>query len=242
MTTAAEGIDQLCVHCGRRVADTQDHWFPASWWPAGVLPNVQRFTFPSCRDCNGRLGEIEDRLRSRLALGLSPSAPGAQGLVQSVHRSMNPERGKSHRDRSARRERREKLFRQTFPLDLMPTNSILPGLGPVPDVPLSEQLASGVAPADLEAFVEKLVRGLTYIQLQRLVPESHKIRMHLFQPEGAVPFTDHLDRAGTTLNFGPAIRARVARAPENALAAVYEFIIWERLTVYALCVPPEGGE
>jgi hypothetical protein len=89
------------------------------------------------------------------------------------------------------------------------------------------------APADLEQFVEKLVRGLTYIQLKALLLESYEVRMHLLAPVDAALFTEHLDRHATVFNFAPAVRARVARAADNPLLAIYEFVICERLTVYA---------
>src|SRR5262249_49500499 len=76
-TTVGKQVErQLCVHCRERAADTEDHWLPQSWYPAGSSTN-QMLVFPSCRVCNNRIGAVEDRLRSRLALALDPASAAA---------------------------------------------------------------------------------------------------------------------------------------------------------------------
>jgi hypothetical protein len=101
-------------------------------------------------------------------------------------------------------------------------------------------VATGVSPSDLEAFVEKLVRGLTCIQLQRLIEPPYVIQMQLLAPQDAWIFNDQLDKFGIVVDRSPAIRARVARAASDPLSAIYEFVIWERLSVHAY-VMVEGG-
>lgn len=237
MTEKLACTDRVCVHCRAHPGDTEDHWFPKSWSPSTAPPEILGWTFPSCRRCNGVLGAIEDRLRSRLALALPPDSAAAQRVLPSVHKSMNPNLGRSDRDRRARKKRRDRFFQERLDPHLVPSNSYLPGLGPAPDVPMSEAFLTGVAPADLEAFVGKLVRGLTFIQTERLITSPYEIRMKMFQPEGAQLFADQLDRTPSTIkvDFAPAIRARVARAIDDPLQGIFEFIIWERLTVYAIC-------
>lgn len=86
------------------------------------------------------------------------------------------------------------------------------------------------------------MRGLTYLQLQRLVEPPHEIRMHLLHPQDAWVFNETLDRHGTTLDLSPAIRARVARAENDPISAVYEFVIWQRLSIHAYVrIPPKSA-
>jgi hypothetical protein len=228
---------KLCVHCQDRVADTKDHWLPKKWWPAGVLPNIERWTFPSCRECNGKLGEVENRLRTRLALALDPEAPSAQGIVPALHRSIDPDHGHDKRDSAARRTRRDELFQELFPGDSVPPNSILPSLGEPLDSSLSGRLATAVSAEDLDIFVAKLVRGLTYIQLRDHLKPRYSIQSFFMRPCDAMIFTEHLDRHRELIDFTPALRARVTRAADDRFAAICEFVIWESLPIYALVLP-----
>ena len=228
--------EKRCVHCPA-AADTEDHWFPRSWYPSSTPANLEKWAFPSCSTCNGELGTIEDRLRHRFVLALDPEAIAAQSLVESALRSMNPAHGKSDRDRHARAARRAALERHMFPGNQFPASSMLPGLGPNRDMPLSQQAATGVLAADLERFIAKLVRGLTYLQLSQYLEPTHFAAMYLQQPDAARPLVAYLDEHAVAVDRGPGIRARVAREAREPLTAAYEFVIWERLVVYALSLP-----
>ncbi len=231
----------LCVHCQVHPADTEDHWFPKSWYPSSTPVDLEKFTFPSCWQCNQRCGQVEDRLHSRLALALDPLAGPALGVADSARRSMTPKRGRNERDRRARLAHRAHLMRESFSAESVPAHSILPGLGPAGNVPLGQQVAILVSAADLQAFAEKLVRGLTYLQCGLLISPAYEIAMQLLAPENVEIFTSELDRFGTCVDRGPGIRARVARTADDPIIAMYEFTIWERLTMFAY-VRPQGHE
>jgi hypothetical protein len=146
---------------------------------------------------------------------------------------MNPARGRNDRDRRARAARRQQLARQSFSADAVPQHAVLPGLGPAASVPLADQVATLVAADDLQAFVEKLVRGLAYLQCHLLIGLEYEIGMQLLTPQDFHIFTDELDRFAVAVDRGPGIRARVARVPDDPISSMYEFTIWERLTVFA---------
>ncbi len=229
-----------CVHCLRTVSEdnlTEDHWLPVAWYPSTTPRNLEKLSFPACRCCNNRYGKIEDQLQSRLALALDPTEPAAQGIVQSVHRAIDPKKGRDGRDSRMRAARKKALWKDLFPARLAPSYATIPGLGPYSNIPLDDQIAFGVEAESLEAFVQKLVRGLAYIQLERYVESTYEIEMHLLQNEDAHVFTDLLDGFGITLDRSPAIRARIARNPADPISALHEFIIWERFTIYALSSP-----
>lgn len=119
-----------CVHCLGSISEvTRDHWLPTSWYPSSTEAELERWTFPSCVECNRRYGQIEDRLRSRLALALDPTAPAAQGIVDSVHRGMSPGRGRNDRDRAARAARRTQIMEDMLAAHEVPAHAVLPGLG-----------------------------------------------------------------------------------------------------------------
>jgi 5-methylcytosine-specific restriction endonuclease McrA len=78
-----------CVHCLRETdATTKDHVFPSSWYPDSTPETVQRWTVPSCTDCNTFLGKLETDLLVRLALCLEPASASAAGISSKALRSL----------------------------------------------------------------------------------------------------------------------------------------------------------
>lgn len=239
-TKALSMTDKRCVHCLSVLAEeTADHWFPRAWYPSSTPDQIAKWSFPSCAICNGELGVIEDRLRHRLALGIDPESLGGRGIVDSALRSMDPDRAKNDRDRRARAARRAALERDLLPGDQLPLASALPGLGPSKDLPLDSQLGTYVHAGDIERFIRKLIRGLTYLQLEQYIEARHTIDVRFYNPGDAHLLTDYLDRRAEVLERGPGIRARVARVSGDPVTAAYEFIIWGQLTAYGLVLPTE---
>src|SRR5437868_4605227 len=78
-----------CVHCHKTLTKrTKDHVFPKSWFPENTPSNVQRWTVPSCADCNGNSGEMEKELFMRLTLCVDPRKAEASGLSRRALQSM----------------------------------------------------------------------------------------------------------------------------------------------------------
>lgn len=216
---------------------TKDHLFPASWYPSTTPPTTQRPTVPSCPACNARMGKIEDRLRLRLPLALDPGAPAAQGLVESVHRAVSPAAGRDARDQAARAATLKRLLDSALPATEVPMDSVLPGLGPHAGTPFEEQVATTVRAEDLHAFIEKLVRGTTYLDLQVLIDDRYVIHVQPVDPRDAGFLKGPLARFGRVRDLGPGLSLRVARVPEDPVVAIYEFVLWDRLTMYAIVQP-----
>lgn len=238
------GLQGVCVYCAQRQADTRDHCFPSAWWPEGSTPYPQGWIVPACRQCNQHLGRIEDGLRPRLALGLDPGAPAAKGIVGSVHRGMRSEYGRDPRDARARKARRRAILQGTLPAGDTPLSSRLPVLSDEPVGP--DAVAVLIPAADLEAFVEKLARGLTFIHTGEVLGPGYRVRQWQY-PDDYDPahFTDTLNRWGTIEDHSPAIKVRTCRPQDDLKAAVLELIIWDRLRIYVTVQPddraPAGG-
>ena len=50
-----------CVHCLKVPVDrTWDHMFPKAWYPDTTAENLEKWQVPSCRECNQRLGKLEN--------------------------------------------------------------------------------------------------------------------------------------------------------------------------------------
>lgn len=231
-------MPERCVHCLAIVDEiTADHWLPKSWYPSSTAPELAKWSFPCCQRCNSRLSQVEDRLRHRLALALDPASAAAEGILESAHRSFDPAVAKNERDARTRTSRRAALMRDIVRGDKLPAHSILPGLGPAADVPLDQQVVTLIDPADLEQFVEKLVRGLTYLQLRAYIEPDHFISMQLLSDADAHIYTDSLDKSGQVVDRSPGIVARVERAFSDPLSALFEFVVWNRLRVFASVRP-----
>ena len=121
-----------CVHCGQPLAkETADHVFPKSWYPDTTAPEVQRWTVPSCGNCNNKLGAIESKVFSRLALCVDPRKAEAAGLSAKVMCSLGiGVNGLNAQEAEHRRAQKLKIMEAIEPY--RPGISILPGFGPHP--------------------------------------------------------------------------------------------------------------
>jgi hypothetical protein len=78
-----------CVHCRKAIKKkTKDHVFPRSWYPKTTPANVQRWTVPSCADCNGKFGELEKELFIKAAMCVGPVKAEAAGLSRKAVESL----------------------------------------------------------------------------------------------------------------------------------------------------------
>src|SRR6185437_1164106 len=126
-----------CVHCPRD-GTTKDHVFPASWYPLSTPSNVQRWTVPSCADCNGRLGEMEKELFVRLALCVDPRKAAAMGLSEKAVRSMGVRAdGISEEERKHREALKQNVLKEMK--YYTPDTETFPGLGVHPEFALESQ-------------------------------------------------------------------------------------------------------
>lgn len=127
------GSNGRCIHC-LRVTDsiTADHVFPSSWYPDTTPTTVQRWTAPSCPECNSELGKLEKDLLVRLILCVNPKSEAASGLASKALRSLGldadwlSDRERSYRDR-LRAKIRSELMQQT---EVAGKPGKIPGLGP----------------------------------------------------------------------------------------------------------------
>ena len=150
-----------CVHCFNTFqALTWDHVFPRSWYPDSTPENLKKWKVPACRECNKRLGEIEERLLFRFALCLDPQSLAAKGIPQKILRSANAFLAKNEKDRHQRQARREKLLRELVTFETIPSPGVLPGFGGRPGI--QGYAAVRIPDDELRALVMKIVKGLAY--------------------------------------------------------------------------------
>jgi hypothetical protein len=223
-----------CVHCLRLTESPEgDHVFPSSWYPDSTPPTVQRWTVPSCPECNRKLGQLEKDLLIRLVGSIDPKSEAISGLYSKAWRSLGigadelPEREKEHREKLRARIRSEFIP----DADVAGLPGAIPGLGPPAD---KKALISGALPiplAGLSIIAEKIARGCEYKyqNRQRLVRPPYGIRTLVmesdFVPE---PFASGC----RTLDFGPGCKIRLLSFIEDRNTVWYFISIWNALNMH----------
>jgi hypothetical protein len=191
---------------------------------------VQRWTAPSCQDCNAKLGELERDLLMRMALCVDPKSQGAAGLAAKVFRSFGLDvQGltlveRSHRDALLSRIRSE----------LIPNSRVvaragaIPGLGPPAGA--SVQWSVPIPWAGLSIMTEKIARGCEYKLRRRLLEAPYGIRTSVME-NGDVP--EAYAANWEVFEFGPGCRVRRLFAIEDPNIVLYWISVWGALHLQA---------
>ncbi|MBH8560735.1 hypothetical protein I8748_00670 [Nostoc sp. CENA67] len=116
-----------CVHCLENVDSlTRDHVFPSAWYPDTTPENLQRWTIPSCRECNQEYGKLEEDLLLRLGLCIDPEYAKSSGITEKVLRSIDPEYATDSKEKRIRQRKREKLIKEIVKFKTLPNKGIYP--------------------------------------------------------------------------------------------------------------------
>jgi hypothetical protein len=220
-----------CIHClSSTDAPEADHVFPDSWYPDTTPPTVQRWTAPSCAECNRRFGQLEKDLLVRLVGCIDPKSDAVSGLYARMFRSLGIDTpGLAAAERECREKLRAQLRSELIPYsEVAELPGAIPGLGP----PAGQ--AEHIVPipfAALSMMAEKIARGCEYRykNRKRLVRSPHRvftaIRESDFIPE---PFA-----SGTKLlDFGPGCQIRRLAFIEDADTVWYFITIWKALNIH----------
>lgn len=216
-----------CVHCLRDPVERNwDHVFPVGWYPDTTPDNIDKWKVPSCVDCNSKLGRMESRFISLIALTLDPKARETSGIPQKVLRSLKAEFARDETDALARTAAAMRvtgsIYRGPFSVEnVYPTagaEAARPGPDPIPFL----------IPADLfKKVTEKIVRGVTYVETGRFIEPPLSV---LFFPDGPdmknSDFVQVIRQHGKTLERGPGIRIDYAVTPEDGLSGLFEIVFW----------------
>lgn len=226
-----------CVHCLRESDQrTKDHVFPASWYPDNTPSAVQRWTVPSCAQCNGRLGTLEKELFVRLALCADPTKVEASGMSKSALKSLGI--GTADLDPKERAHRASLLARVFKGAQLFREESdipLLPGLGPHPGFPAGDQLRITISDDVLTRVSEKIVRGCEYkLNDARYIERPYRLKIYFVHDKGSEDIRALFNSLpATTLGPGFEIRRGQSPAEEGVNIVLYRITVWGTLTIYA---------
>ncbi|MBT9612733.1 MAG: hypothetical protein IV108_05640 [Burkholderiales bacterium] len=227
-----------CVHCLKH-ADKRnwDHVFPQGWYPDTTPQNLEKWKIPSCKLCNDEYGRIEDELRIIFSTCIDPTSARASGIWAKTLRALDPRRAKNEKDRRARAEKKTQLLAKMLKGDAIPDQAIYPGLGERWDRPRGDQIAISVPANHLKKVVEKVIKGLAYIEDGRLIDAEMEITHHVVDQTGAKPIEELLAAFGANHSRGPGIEVSRAVTPEDGISAVYKITIWGEIVMYATVLP-----
>lgn len=224
-----------CVHCLNHFDElTWDHVFPEAWYPETTPANLDKWKIPACFHCNQAHAKSESDLLVRLGLCIDPDDPKSAGIVERALRAVSPTEGKSDRDASAREALRQRILRQSFEGDDIPYQAVYPGFGPQPGLHDEERVAISISAVSVRRLVEKVVRGITYLESDQYVEEPYSVEHYVLTDEDASPIRELLHRFGTVYERGPGICVVRAVVPDDGIAALYSIEIWGRLKAYAV--------
>jgi hypothetical protein len=224
-----------CVHCLEfHEKLTWDHIFPAAWYPETTPDGLEKWKVPSCQLCNSANGESENVLMGRVGLCLDPSSPQGAGISAKAVRSMDPSAGRNARDVAARAGKQRELMTQMSYLAQrgIPRESVFPGFGPEewPGEPLT---VIPVPKRAIDRLVEKIVRGITYLEEGAFIEETHVIEPQYMQEESARFLHEQFVKFGKRFERKPGLVIDRCATPEDSVSSIFRIEIWGRLRVYA---------
>jgi hypothetical protein len=238
----------VCPYCLRAIVGRveNEHVFPASWYPDGTDPTIQRLTVPSCGPCNREFGKIEKRLWHTWGLCLSHKGDANRGIAERVISSLNPSHAKLPRDAYFREKTRDSIVARSQVLDPGSTGAF-PGLG-TPQVSWGrsrEGLWVKGAPGlrldakDVEAFTRKLVRGLFFLSSGQPLPSDCTIQTFVASEESRPLWQKMIRQFKMRAQGVPPGFVFWAKVVDGCpLCSLWFFLVWGCLFLQAATLPP----
>lgn len=232
-----------CVHCLREFeGTTKDHAFPKSWYPDTTPEEVQRWTVPSCLECNNRLSKLEQDLLIRMGLCVDPTLWAARGISAKALRSLGVgvDRELPEREATRRLAKKQSILArlQRYALEQMGAH-VLPGFGPYEGVPAEAQAVVLVPAEELTRVTEKIIRACEYkLGRDRYIEPPYELQVFFPVQEGIDNMRGYLANAEAT-ELGPGLEIRRGAAGDDPLTVLYRLHIWGALTTFGSVLRPE---
>jgi hypothetical protein len=222
-----------CVHCHKPLTKkSKDHVFPKSWYPDSTPPNVQRWTVPSCADCNRKFWQLERELLIRLGLCIEPTKAEASGLSHRALQSIGLRTSElSEKEKRHRAALKSKMLKQIS--RHKPGSKPLPGLGPHHGFPLEQQIAIRIPQKVLAEVAKKIIRGCEYILGgKRLIEKPFSVDVYFPDEAHVENLRRMVERSTSARYLGPGFEIRRAEAHDKPGMMVYRVVIWGTLIIY----------
>jgi hypothetical protein len=232
-----------CVYC---LTDfdklTTDHILPRSWYPKTTPESLEKYQAPVCNECNNKYSRIEAELLTVFALCTPPNTEATDGVIEPVMRSLKPQLASTDRERHHRIKKIVKLQRnmRTYKdCQSIPHNAIYPNFGIQSDLEYEQYDAVFLNKENLESFLEKVIRGLTYRLNNQYIEQSHCITTYLPTVETENIFEPILQQWGEIFERGKGVTIIRAIPADDPVSSVWKIILWERFITYSAVSPVE---
>jgi hypothetical protein len=202
---------------------TEDHVIGLSWFPESTPDNIEKWKVPAHKACNIKFGAIENRVRTQLALGIDRSQIAGKGVVEAALRSIDPQVAKSKRDSTHRAAQRDRIVRDIYEVNSLPTAGVLPNF--VSNfTELGSRHAFRIDAEDLNGVVEKWIRGIHYCEFNRILDKHDIVTvLHLAEEDALTPRQLIFDH-GRKFQKGPGISVGYISSSEDSRRIVmYRF-------------------
>ncbi|OGZ97521.1 MAG: hypothetical protein A3G49_04420 [Candidatus Sungbacteria bacterium RIFCSPLOWO2_12_FULL_41_11] len=226
--------NQYCIHClGYFKELTEDHIFPVSWYPDSTPENLEKWTAPSCEECNQKLGKIESEICLRVGPATNPSDSAASGIAESTMRRIKPDLARDSRSKGRKIAELKKLFKEFVVTTNLPP-AIMKNFGPSNK---STRYHILFLPYDklLDPFAEKIIRGLEYKLYNRFVTRDKIIRP-VYLPDSThfneiEQLKEIIKQNGKETNRGPGFI--IEHAHDKHGTFLYHITIWGKFKFWA---------
>jgi hypothetical protein len=187
---------------------------------------------PSCVPCNSAYGGLEEDFLRRVALCLDPEDPASQSVIERAMRGMRPAAASSERDAEARAATRQRMLAEIMQGEEIPREATYPGMGERWGRSIEEQAAIPMPVEHVQRIVEKLVRGIFYVEDDKLIEPPFVIEHIPPHEQAANAFRKALDRQGKIYDRSPGLVIRRALA-EDGVSSIFEILLWGQFKAYA---------
>jgi hypothetical protein len=114
---------------------------------------------------------------------------------------------------------------------------VLPNLDATHQTNTDGYLGLLVSKKQLERFVEKVIRGVAFVENQIYIDDQHELNMYVLEDSAAGSIVEALEKRGETVGLRPALIIRRAVIPEDPASGFYAIEIWGTVKLYASVLP-----
>ncbi|BBD62474.1 hypothetical protein NIES2109_53180 [Nostoc sp. HK-01] len=225
-----------CVHCLQNFNNlTRDHVFPSAWYPDNTPENVQRWTIPSCRECNNEYGKLEEDMLLKLGLCINPEYAKSSGITEKALRSIDPEYATDRKEKRIRQRKRDKVIKEIVKFKVLPHTGVYPNFRSYSNLYYPEYLSILISSKQIERLCHKIVRGITYIIDNTFIEENFNINFFPVEDKDVRPILESLQKGLEKYEL-PGIKVVRAMADDDRNAGFYAIEIWDQLKMYAIVI------
>jgi tetratricopeptide (TPR) repeat protein len=222
-----------CVHCLELLKDeTADHLVPRSWYPDDTPDSVQRWTVPSCSQCNKRLGEAEKAFMVTIALcDLGDNTEASDVRSRALRAIGIDATGLSERETRHRERYKRKILSRVVPYAAVKGRiPLLPGTKEFTQPPDDMEPVMLLTMEIVAPVAEKIARGLEFKLTGRYIQPPLSIKTFIV-PADKVHELDDVFDGSAELQFGPGCKILRAIPHDNEVIAMYRIVIWKTLLI-----------